>query len=337
LLSCNTPKEPMNKNYSNEISSDRMLLVLSAPSIHETYYSSAFQLIVDFQINYAKAIMGNDNVVLIVDKDTRSYYRGKLPEDVLITADVYDIWVRDFTTVNPLNPVQFKYTWASMTQQESVEVQNSFKTFADQYGIQRATTNLLLDGGNIVDNYAGKVITTIRFMDDNNLTYEEAKQKLMDLLGATEVAIVEPDEDVLAHSDGMVSWIDENVLLVNYYSSDPTFRNLVMDELQSAFPNTTIIEVPVQFTTNPPGQWDGFESACGVNINSTVTFKNIYVPIFNMSHDQQAVDIILQNTTKNVLTVNAKNVCPMGGSIRCLTWQLTGENAEKLILAAREN
>jgi len=337
LLSCNKPEAQMNDNYSNEISSDKMLLVLSAPSIHESYYSSAFQLIVDFQINYAKSIMGNDNVVVIVDRDTKSYYRGKLPEDVLITADVYDIWVRDFTTVNPLNPVQFKYTWASMTQQESIEVQNSFNAFADKYGIQRAKTNLLLDGGNIVDNYAGKVITTTRFMDDNNLNYEEAKQELINLFNATKIAIIEPDEEVLAHSDGMVSWIDENVLLVNDYSSDPMFRNLVMDELQSAFPNATIIEVPVQFSTNSPGVWDGFESACGVNLNSTVTLKNIYVPIFNMSHDQQVVDIIQQNTTKNVITINSEGVCPMGGSVRCLTWQLTGENAEKLILAAREN
>ncbi len=337
LLSCNTPDEPIDENFSNEISSDRMLLILSAPSIHETYYSSAFQLIVDLQINYAKAIMDNDNVVVIVDKETKPYYEGKLREDILITDNVYDIWVRDFTTVNPLNPVQFKYTWASMTEQESIEVQNSFNDFANQYEIERATTNFLLDGGNLVDNYSGKVITTTRFMEDNNLTYEEAKQELQNLLGATEVAIIEPDEEVLAHSDGMVSWIDENVLLINDYSDYPFFRNMVMNELKSAFPTSTIIEVPVQYTTNPPGEWDGFESACGVNINSTVTFNNIYVPTFGMSHDQQVIDIIKQNTSKNVIEINAEGVCSMGGSVRCLTWQLTGLNAEKLILAAREN
>jgi len=321
----------------NKISDDRMLLVLSAPSVHNTYYSPAFERIVDFQISYAKAIMGNDNVVVITDADSKPHYENELPEDVLITADVYDIWMRDFTTVNPLSPVQFRYTWASMTQQESIEVQNSFKAFADQYGIRRNMTDLLTDGGNIVDNYAGKIITTTRFMQDNNLTYSEAKQRLMTLLNATEVAILEPDEEVLAHSDGMVMWLDENTLLVNDYSDDAAFRALVMDELEASFTNTTIIEVPVQYTQNAPGQWDGFESACGVNLNSVLTFGNIYVPVFNMPHDQQAVDIIRQNTDKNVITVNAEGVCPMGGSVRCLTWQLAGENAEKLIIAAREN
>ena len=322
---------------SNVISDDRMLLVLSAPSVHDTYYSSAFQLIIDFQVNYAKAVMGHDNVVVIVDADTKSHYENRLPGDVLITADVYDIWVRDFTTLNPLNPVQFRYTWASMTQQESVEVQNSFKTFADRYEIQRDTTDLLLDGGNMVDNYAGKVVTTTRFMEDNSLTYSEAEQELKRLLNATEVAILEPDEEVLAHSDGMVMWTDENTLLVNDYSDYPDFRASVMDELETSFTDTAIIEVPVQYVSNEPGQWEGFESACGVNLNSVLTFRNIYVPVFSMPHDQQAVDIIRQNTDRNVITVNAEGVCPMGGSVRCLTWQLTGENAEKLIIAAREN
>jgi agmatine/peptidylarginine deiminase len=323
--------------FSNQISPEKMLLVLSAPSVDEPYYAPAFQQIVDFQIAYASAIMGNDNVVVIVDEKTKPYYEGELPEDILLTADVYDIWMRDFTTVNPEYPIQFTYTWASMTKRESKEVQNSFITFADKYEIDREPTGLLLDGGNIVDNYAGRVITTTRFMEDNNLSYEEAKSALMELLGATEVAILEPDEEVLAHSDGMVSWVDEDVLLVNDYSEYPDFRKLVMDELRYAFPDVEIIEVPVVYGTNPPGVWEGFESACGVNLNAVLTYENLYVPVFGMAHDDDVLAIIAESTTKNVIPVNAEGVCGMGGSVRCLTWQLDGENAEKLILAARAN
>ena len=337
LSACGGEEEEMFGDFSNQISDNRMLLVLSAPSVHDTYYQSAFQMIVDFQIEYAKAIMGNDNVVVIVDADTIVYYEYGLPEDVLLSAEIYDIWARDFTLVNPINPVQFQYTWASMTKQESGEVQGSFSAFANRYGLKRSKTRLLLDGGNLVDDYAGRVITTTRFMEDNDLSYSEAKEALMDLLNATEVAILEPDEEVLAHSDGMVMWVDENTLLVNDYSVEPAFRDLVLDELRASFPSATIIEVPVEYGQNKAGEWEGFESACGVNLNSVLTFENIYVPIFNMAHDQRAVDIIRENTRKNVITINAEGVCPMGGSVRCLTWQLTGENAEKIILAAREN
>lgn len=156
-------------------------------------------------------------------------------------------------------------------------------------------------------------------------------------LNATEVAILEPDEEVLAHSDGMVMWLEEKTLLVNDYSKDKAFRDLVMSELKMSFPDTRIIEIPVVNVENKKGEWKGFESACGVNLNLVLTFKNVYVPVFGMPHDQKAVGIIKENTGKKVIEIDAKGVCPMGGSVRCLTWQLTGDNAEKLILAARQN
>jgi agmatine/peptidylarginine deiminase len=335
-LSVETNAHPTMK-FSNEVSNDRMLLVLSAPSVHNNYYKSAFQQIVNFQIDYAATILTYDNVVVIVDKDTKRFYEEKLPEDVLITAEVFDIWMRDFTTVNPENPKQFVYTSASMSKKQSVETQQSFVDFADRYGIKRRYSNLIIDGGNIVDNYGGKYITTTKFAKDNKLSIEKAKEKLKQTLNAKEVAIIEPDEEVLAHSDGMVMWLDEKTLLVNDYSSDKPFRKSVLDELKTSFPDTKIIEVPVTYGKNKRGEWEGFESACGVNLNSVLTLKNIYVPVFGMPHDAKALEIIRQNTDKKVFEVDAKGVCPMGGSVRCLTWQLTGENAEKLILAARKD
>jgi agmatine/peptidylarginine deiminase len=335
-LSVETNTHPTMK-FSNEVSKDRMLLVVSAPSVHNDYYKSAFQQIVDFQIDYAATILTNDNVIVTVDKDTKRFYEDKLPEDVLITAEVFDIWMRDFTTVNPENPTQFQYTWASMSKKQSIETQQSFAEFADKYSIKRSKTDLIIDGGNLVDNYAGKYITTTRFAKDNKLSIEKAKEKLKQTLNAKEVAIIEPDEETLAHSDGMVMWLDDKTLLVNDYSKDKPFRDSIVNELKSSFPDTKIVEVPVVNVDNKPGEWEGFESACGVNLNSVLTFKNVYVPVFGMPHDKQAIEIIKQNTDKSVFEVDAKGVCPMGGSVRCLTWQLSGENAEKLILAARED
>ena len=321
-------------NYANTVADDRMLLVLSAPSIHNNYYSSAFDEIIAFHVEYAKKIMGNDNVVVLTDADTRPYLEGKLPADVLLDADVYDIWMRDFSTVNPENPTQFTYTWASMTKAESEEVQNSFSAFAQRFGLTFNQTNLLLDGGNLVDNYKGKVIVTDRFLTDNNLSEADGFASLKNLLGATEVAIIPADDEILAHSDGMVMWVDDETLLVNDYSTDVAFRTSVMAKLQAAFPTTKIVEVPVEYLNNG---WPGFESACGINVNSALTYKNIYVPVFNLAHEEQALALMRENTSKNVIPVPAISVCPMGGSVRCLTWQLTGENARKLIEAARQN
>ena len=57
---------PMNTvSYTNKVSPDRMTLVLAAPSVNDPYYRSRFEDIVDFQVNYAKAIIDNDNVIII--------------------------------------------------------------------------------------------------------------------------------------------------------------------------------------------------------------------------------------------------------------------------------
>lgn len=319
-------------SFSNEISDDRMTLILAAPSVHDPTYSDYFSTIVNFQVQYANAVIGNDNVIIIVDEDTKIHYTDRVPEDILITQDIYDIWMRDFTTVNPENPVQFKYTAASMTPAQSISVQNSFINFSNAMNIQKSTSNLIIDGGNIVDNYHGRAVTTTRFLEDNNFTMNQGKTALKNLLNANEIAIIEPDDLTLAHSDGMVMWLDENTLLVNDYSNDTTFRNMVLGELYSSFPGVNIIEIPVVFSNGGIGN---ISSSCGININSVLTYNNVYVPVFDMAHDTEALQIIRNNTTKNVIPVSASGVCTLGGSVRCLTWQLTGNNAKKLILAGR--
>ncbi len=318
----------------NTISDERMLLVLAAPSvnINEDVSEAIFLDIANFQINYAKTIInkGHDNVIILVDAESKAKY-SEIPDDfLLVVAKDHHIWTRDFTTVDPYNPIQFRYSWATMPEDESIAVQEQFNNFVNQYIVERDRSDLILDGGNLVDNYAGKVITTSRFLTDNNLTYADGKQKLIELLGVQEVAIIEPDEEVMAHSDGQVMWLNENTLLVNDYTSSfgADYRERLINELTTSFPGTTIIEVPVQFG----------DGACGINVNSVLTKHAIYVPVFgDNSYEDGVMETMKNNSSKDVIPVEAKSVCNLGGTVRCLTWQLTGENAEKLILAARND
>lgn len=330
-----TASETGSNSPSNGSASTKMLLVLAAPSINDPYYRPAFQEIVDFQVSYARAIEGKDDVVILVDKATMRYYEKRLPPHVLLQAGIADIWMRDFTTVDPYDPVEFIYSAAStQSWQQSAAIQNSFNVFADDLRVTRKRTELVIDGGNIVDNHAGRVVTTTRFMEDNNLSYDAARTALKDVLGATEVAIIEPDEDVLAHSDGMVMWADADTLLVNDYSAiDPQLQAEVKSELRQSFPGIKIVEVPVVFDDKTPPEWRGFSSACGVHLNSVLTNDYIYTPTF-AGNNKAALDVIAANTTRQVVPVDAQAVCPMGGSVRCLTWQVTGQNANRILDAA---
>lgn len=312
---------------------NKMYLILAAPSIHDKYYKNYFNEIVNFQVEYAKKIIqhNTDNIRILVDSDTKNYYEERLPSETLITEEMYDIWIRDFATINPENPVQFIYTNASMSKIDSIKTQEKFLNFAKKYSIKIEKISYIIDGGNIVDNYDGKIITTTRFLEDNSLQYNEGKKILKELLKANEVAIIEPDDDILAHADGMVAWIDKNVLAVNDYSKlDSEFHSIVINELQNSFPNTKIVTVPVSFDKKDEiDQTKGIGSACGINLNLVSTYTTLYVPVFGNDYENQALEIIKNNTSKEIIKIDAKNICIFGGSVRCTTWQISEINAEE--------
>ena len=68
-----------------------------------------------------------------------------------------------------------------------------------------------------------------------------------------------------------------------------------------------------------------------------MTDKHIYVPTFDSEADQVFIDELSLHTSKKIIPVPASKVCIMGGSVRCLSWQVQGNLAGKLIRAARNN
>ncbi len=318
------PNVPANSNEQR-----RMLIVISAPSINDPYYKEHFQKIIDFDIQFAKSIIGKDNVVVLVDKETLPYFKDKLPEDVLLEAYVNDIWIRDVATVHPSKMVKFVYD-----RPETPSIDKSFRLFTKENELQFKESNLKIDGGNVVDNNNGKLILTDKIMERNpKLTYSQVISKLKQELGATEVAIIPMDEEYLGHSDGMVMFVNENTVIMNNYKGDPSFKKSVLSTLRKGLPRVKIVEID---GTGYGKEYGSYASACGIYVNSVVTHNYIYMPVFGKAaEDNAAMQTIQSNTDKTVVTVNAKNVCFLGGNTRCLSWQITGDNARKIIDAAR--
>jgi agmatine deiminase len=272
---------------------------------------------------------------MLADKDTMPYLLGRLPDDVLLEAEVPDIWVRDFSSSVPSKMVQFVYKPCYLKNSEASFIQNGFVSFAESFGLHFEHSQLILDGGNIVDNNRDKAVITERVLADNSkLSTETVIAQLKASTGITHLVII-PEEagDTTGHADGMVMWLSENILAVNRY--DEPFRTRVMTALQDGLPGVAIVETPNGYLPDT-GRWKGFLSACGLNINSITTNSFLYVPVFGTATDDDFLETVRRYSDKKVETVNAKNVCFMGGSVRCLSWQVTGDNARKLIEAARK-
>ncbi len=310
---------------------NREVIVLVAPSVNDDYYASVFEQIIAYDVLFVNTVREHTNVVLVVDRLTMPHVQGKVPDANLIEATVNDIWVRDIAPVFPNNPVKLSYRPQYLDRSTAVWIENSFNKWTTSLGLNFTDSNLILDGGNFVHNGTDKAIITTRVFNDNSdLTSEELDKQLRALTGVANIAYI-PEEalDTTGHADGMVMWIDSDILLVNEF--EEPFRSEVLKPLQTAFPNVTIIEIPVDYTYS---EWQGFVSACGLHVNSLVTDNHIFLPTYGQSNDLVVQSLIETHTNKTVVPINAEDVCFMGGAVRCLTWYVKDDHANMLIQAA---
>ncbi|CAF3986774.1 unnamed protein product [Adineta steineri] len=317
---------------SIENNSETTLIVLSAPSINDKYYASKFTEIIDYMINFANIINGKDQVVILVDAATIPYFEGKVPSNILIKAKMEDIWIRDFSSVIPARQVKFKFAPGYHKHSDAREIENRFKNWISQNQLQyNKTSSIILDGGNVVDNPAGtRAIVTDRILRDNpSFTEESVKASLIQTLGVNEVAIIrELPDDTTGHADGMVMWVTDDRIL--FMTETEPIRSEVINELKNSFPNVEVIEVPNYYVHET---WRGFTSARNVYVNSIVTDDYIYMPTFNNPHDTEMLSLFQSLTNKTVVPISAENICIMGGSTRCLSWQIKGSNKMKILQA----
>eukprot|EP00494_Astrolonche_serrata_P032866 UN33135 len=243
-----------------------------------------------------------------------------------------DIWARDFTTVFPNNPLQFRYTKAAQDNDQDLadHVQDEFNKMADKYGLDFAYTPLFNDGGNFIHNGLDKGWVSERFIDDNApKTEAQLISELSGLLGI-DIAILygfTKEEDPLGHADGMGMMIDNTIIL----NDDEAYDDNEWKVSQSAgFENVNVVKIP--FVKDTSEAFDtSFTSSCGTYVNAPVTDKAIYVPTFGLAQDSAAVAMITAHANgRQVIEIPSTNVCMMGGSARCLIWQVKGDNKTKL-------
>jgi agmatine/peptidylarginine deiminase len=314
------------------------VILLSAPSVNEPYYSSVFNQIIAYDIAFANkvnSINGNDRVIILTDAATKPYLQPALPDSVLIVANVADIWIRDFSPVITTQTVKFDYRPSYLSIPDANFIDNSFRTWFLSAGLNYNNDSpLILDGGNFVWNRADKAILTQRvFLDNPTYTQHDIDSMLKFMLDIDKICYL-PEEvgDISGHSDGMVMFADTNHLFVNTF--DEPFRTQVLSAISNVFTGINITEVPYPYDTST---WNDWPSACGIYLNSLVTQSAIYMPLYGLADDSLMLDTMQAHTNKQVVCIDASPVCYMGGSVRCLTMVATGSMANTIMLLAGQH
>ncbi|MBF0587917.1 MAG: agmatine deiminase family protein [Magnetococcales bacterium] len=312
------------------------LIVLAAPKSEDRYYADVIDEIYDFHVAFARRIEGRDRVVVLTDREGYDDYVEALGPERVAVAPMEDIWMRDFGTANPDAPVMFRYSAEGQGggdngQRDADAVQEVLAVMAEKAGVRFQESDLLNDGGNLVDDGDGRVVLSRKFLRDNRFNEEQGRAAVKRMTGARYVAFIEADEQGgLEHADGVVSFIGPNLLIVNSYPDDPDYRRKLHEDLQRGLPGVKIHEIVTPYDGNKIYD-ERFGSACGLYTNALVTPHRIYLPQFGIPDDHIAIEQLRSITDREIVPVPAHQVCFMGGGVRCMSWQLRGRSADRLM------
>jgi len=321
---------------------EKELIVLAAPPDGDDYYADVRGDIYDFHISYARQIATRDNVLILSGSEDYDAYVRDLGADKVLNVEMQDIWMRDFSPLNAINPVMFRYTAAGQGggregQAEADYVQEALADFIEAAGGVVEENDLLNDGGNFVEDYAGNVVLSRKFLRDNNLSEAEARIHVKQSTGVKQVAFIEADEQGgLEHADGVVAFIGENTLVINSYPEDPDYAADLKADLEAGLPGVVLHEIVTPYDGSQIYD-ERFGSACGLYTNMLVTPSRIYLPQFGIPEDAEALASIRSWTDREVVPVQSSQVCKMGGGVRCMSWQTRGALARAVLDQASQH
>jgi agmatine deiminase len=312
------------------------VILTVAPRVGDSIYGEHFEALIDFLGRLMAAAHRDDTVLTIVDQATCEAIGDRLPMSHLIPGDVADVWVRDFGPVPVVvtgDLVQFVYRPAYHTAGFAHTVRTSWEQWLGEAGIAVRQADLVLDGGNVVYDRSGNAIVTERVLSDNpGRSREEIRQLLLGEAGFSRVAIVpEGPREKTGHADGLVSWLAPNV--AGIAKLEEPYRSRISRSLLDQLPGLALIELPHA----PSGaMWQGWQSCSGIYANSLVTHNAHYVPRFGLDQDRRALAAYADYADRPVIAVETGNEVQLGGSIRCLTLELEGAPAERVLRLRRQ-
>ncbi|GAF41297.1 peptidyl-arginine deiminase [Agrilactobacillus composti DSM 18527 = JCM 14202] len=282
------------------------------PSLNNTYYRPFNKSLQSFGNQLAQ----NDpaNVVTITKQSLTHKTSG-------FTYD--DIWLRDVAPVITTKMVKFRYDPSYLKKADRQYLDQRFRTWLNQENFNYDTSDLVLDGGNLIWNNSDTVILTSHVFKDNpDWSKADIVAELKGKLAVDHVIII-PSEpgDVLGHADGMVKFISARKLYVSDFSGDTKLVKKVQQKIKAELPNAKFVVLPSAYTEK--GQYDPkIASAKGLYINMLETPDTIYVPHYGLKADTKVLKIVKQHTTKKVVPIDVAKISTTGGSVHCLTWDV---------------
>ena len=239
-----------------------------------------------------------------------------------------DIWCRDYMPVQTKsgNFIKFKYEPSYLKGkkdwEESRTDENYVKEICKQIHIDVISSDINLDGGNVLICEDRAIISNRVFSENPNYDKESLEKELSELLECEIIiikAVNSKDEDFTGHADGMVRFVNRDIILWNKVENEYKY---IQDDMQKVCKQYGLKSIAVPaFVDNDKEHPD---NAIGVYVNYLELNNLIVLPIFGREeHDSQAVSIIKEAFPNKIIeTIDYNDVAREGGLLNCSTWNI---------------
>ena len=226
-----------------------------------------------------------------------------------------DIWARDYMPVKTKSGKYVSFRYEPSYLANAPQLRTDFKTdIAPNFKVDNLVyTDINLDGGNVAFSPSKeKVIISDRvFSENHGISEAELTAKLEKLLEASVLIIPSLKSDMTGHADGMVRFADENTVVTNAPLSPYGFETKVKKSLQNYGFN--VIDFPYFYSKG--------DSAVGCYLNYLATEKSIFLPVFGIDMDSEAIETAKNIFNKTIIPVNINEIAEYGGLLNCISWE----------------
>jgi agmatine/peptidylarginine deiminase len=310
-------------------------------------FQNEYEELVSFYDKLITKIPPEINLFVIVNNlKARERLKYKFPRksiEIIIENTWNEIWLRDILgivkddyIIKPLyEPTYCNYLIANRNIRQ---LNNSAIKIAEDY-IKMGVIQLPLkfDGGNFVANQNFAFITE-KILSDNKLTQNEVVAIVNDALGVIPIIVPLNKGDILGHTDGYLSFLDDNIICITEYPKMEIFKddNEYSNALGSIcrdlnFRTITLYDRPLNYSIKCECELQKERNCCtytanGNYINFLRLNNTIILPEYTLTtlketvHYNNVNEEILSNLGYQVIKINCDTLAQHGGSLRCLSF-----------------
>ena len=226
-----------------------------------------------------------------------------------------DIWLRDFMPVQNRDGTFVSFRYDPGYLQDTPELKTDYeKDIAPQLSLSATYSSINLDGGNVVFSPSReRVVISDRVLRENpEYAPGELVKALEEQLMAQVILIPSLPSDMTGHADGMVRFVDENTVVGNRVPYQYGLEGRIKRVLRTY--HIQVVDFPYFYSPK--------DSAVGCYLNFLETDTCIFLPVFGVAMDQEAVAQAQALFSKPVVPVCINEIAAQGGVLNCISWEM---------------